>query len=151
MTTSNFVKAIYKVAILICALTSFGVQAADKPAEKSTNARAQVVFQVSDDDAKKWNLALNNAKNVQQELGVKNVDVEIVVYGPGIGMLKFESAVASRIDEALTAGVKVVACENTMKAQKLSKADMMTTIGYVPAGVVEIMNKQKEGYAYIRP
>jgi len=47
--------------------------------------------------------------------------------------------------------VKVVACENTMKNMKLTKADMMPTIGYVPAGVVEIMNKQKEGYAYIRP
>ncbi len=151
MTTSSFAKVIYNVAFLIFAMTSFSVQAADKPSEKSTSLRAQVVFQVSDDDAKKWNLALNNAKNVQQELGAKNIDVEIVVYGPGIGMLKFESTVATRIDEALNAGVKVVACENTMKNMKLTKADMMPTIGYVPAGVVEIMNKQKEGYAYIRP
>lgn len=151
MTKRSISKTICNAAFLFVALTSFGAQAADKQLDKAASPRSQVVFQVSDDDAKKWNLALNNAKNVQQDLGEKNVDVEIVVYGPGIGMLKFESTVAGRIDEAIKAGVKVVACENTMKAQKLTKTDMLTTIGYVPAGVVELMKKQKEGYAYIRP
>ncbi|TCV82974.1 hypothetical protein EDC63_1177 [Sulfurirhabdus autotrophica] len=110
----------------------------------------KVVFQVSEADPKNWNLALNNAKNVRQELGAK-AELEIVVYGPGISMLKIDSPVASRIDEALASGVKVVACENTMKGQKLTKDDMLPTIGYVPAGVVELMKKQREGYAYIRP
>ena len=66
-------------------------------------------------------------------------------------MLKRESAVASRIDEALTSGVRVVACENTMAGQKLTKPDMLPGIGYVPAGVTEIMLKQQQGYAYLRP
>ena len=48
-------------------------------------------------------------------------------------------------------GVKVVACENTMKAQKLAVADMLRGISYVPAGVVEMMKKQKAGWAYIWP
>ena len=38
-----------------------------------------------------------------------------------------------------------------MKAQKLAYDDMLPAIGYVPAGVVELMQKQQEGYAYIRP
>ena len=38
-----------------------------------------------------------------------------------------------------------------MTGQKLTKADMLNGIGYVRAGVVELMQKQKEGYAYIRP
>jgi intracellular sulfur oxidation DsrE/DsrF family protein len=29
--------------------------------------------------------------------------------------------------------------------------DMLPNIGYVSAGVVELMKKQKQGYAYIRP
>ena len=48
-------------------------------------------------------------------------------------------------------GVKVSACENTMRGQKLAKADMLDGIGYVPAGVVEIMQKQQQGWAYLRP
>lgn len=111
----------------------------------------KVVFQVSDADPAKWNLTLNNVRNVQQDLGKDKVTVEIVAYGPGIGMLKLDSAVGPRIADALSGGVAVVACENTMKGQKLTREDMLPRIGYVEAGVVELMKRQKEGYAYIRP
>jgi intracellular sulfur oxidation DsrE/DsrF family protein len=114
-------------------------------------AQSKVVFQVSDGDPAKWNLTLNNAHNVQQILGADKVKVEIVAYGPGIGMLKLESPVAQRVAEAVGNKVEVVACEQTMKAQKLTKADMLKESGYVPGGVVELMKRQQEGYAYIRP
>ncbi len=120
-------------------------------AQQAAPARSKVVLQVSDADAAKWNTALNNAKNIQADLGAANVDVEIVAYGPGIGMLKADSVVGNRIDEALAAGVKVVACENTMREQKLTQADMLGKIGYVSSGVVEIMQRQQQGWAYIRP
>ncbi len=118
---------------------------------QSHAAKNKVVFQVSDGDPQKWNLALNNAKNLQDDLGSDDVDLEIVAYGPGIGMLKGDSPVAARIAAAVKGGVKIVACENTMRGQKLVVADMLPTIGYVPAGVVELMKKQQQGYAYIRP
>ena len=114
-------------------------------------AQTKVVFQVSDNDPGKWNLTLNNVRNVQADLGADKVTAEVVVYGPGIGMLKAESPVASRIADAMGKGVKIVACKNTMRAQKLVEADMLPAIGYVPAGVVELIEKQGEGYAYIRP
>jgi hypothetical protein len=111
----------------------------------------KVVFQVSDADPARWALALNNVRNVQTDLGAGNVAVEIVAYGPGIGMLKMDSVVGTRISEALAAGVSVVACENTMKNQKVAREDMLPRIGYVEAGVVQLMKRQREGYAYIRP
>jgi hypothetical protein len=114
-------------------------------------AKNKLVFQVSDADPQKWNLTLNNVRNVIDDLGSDNVDLEVVVYGPGIGMLKGDSPVAKRVADALKGGVKVVACENTMKGQHLVYADMLPDIGYVPAGVVELMKKQQQGYAYIRP
>ena len=119
---------------------------------QSSPAKSRVVFQVSDNDPAKWGLALNNIRNVQDDLGGSDaVDVELVAYGPGIGILKGDSPMAKRIADALKSGVKVVACENTMKAQKLVYADMLPDIGYVPAGVVELMRKQQQGWAYIRP
>jgi intracellular sulfur oxidation DsrE/DsrF family protein len=118
---------------------------------QSSPTKNKIVFQVSDGDPQKWGLALNNTKNAQDNLGKENVDIEIVVYGPGIGMLKDDSVVGNRVADAVKSGVKVVACETTMKAQKLTTADMLPVIGYVPAGVVELMKKQQAGYAYIRP
>ncbi len=121
-------------------------QASDKVGKPN-----RLVIQVSDNDPGKWGLALNNAQNVINDLGASTVALEIVVYGPGIGMLKSDSPMASRIAAALKGGMQIVACENTLKAQKLTRADMLPDIGYVPAGVVELMQKQQQGYAYIRP
>ena len=113
--------------------------------------RHKIVIQVSDNDPAKWNLALNNAKNLQDDVGAANVDIEIVAYGPGIGMLKLESPTGSRIADAMKANVKVLACENTMRGQKLTRDDMLSGLAYVPAGVTEIMTKQSDGWAYLRP
>ena len=111
----------------------------------------KVVFQVSDADPAKWNLALNNARNVQQDLGGDKVAIEIVAYGPGIGMLKLDSVAGARVTESMASGMSVVAVENTMRNQKITRDDMLPKIGYVAAGVVQLMARQKEGYAYIRP
>jgi intracellular sulfur oxidation DsrE/DsrF family protein len=137
------------VAVLASLLLVTGIASAQTP--QPAGAKSKVVIQVSDGDAAKWNLVLNNARNLQTDLGQSNVDIEIVAYGPGIGMLKADSVVGTRVDEALGAGVKVVACENTMRGQKLTKPDMLAGVGYVSAGVVEIMQKQQQGWAYLRP
>ena len=113
--------------------------------------RHRIVIQVSDGDAARWNLALNNARNLQDDVGAANVDIELVAYGPGIGMLKMDAPTNSRVAEAVKSGVKVLACENTMRNQKLSRDDMHPAIGYVKAGVTAIMLRQSEGWSYLRP
>ena len=146
---------LFNILTTVFALTmpfaTFNAEAADSGSLQAAAAREKVIFQVSDSVPGKWNLTLNNAKNVQDAIGKDKVDVEIVAYGPGIEMLKLESEVANRIDKALADGVKIVACENTMKNMKLTQADMLPSIGYVPGGVVELMRKQREGWSYIRP
>ena len=113
--------------------------------------RHKIVIQVSDSEHAKWNLALNNAKNLQDDVGAANVDIEIVAYGPGMGMLRLESPSASRVAEAGKNNIDIVACENTMRTQKLTREDMLSGIRYVPAGATEIMTKQGQGWAYLRP
>ena len=137
--------------VLLASALCLGAGVAAAPVQPGAAQKSRVVIQVSDADPAKWSLALNNAKNVQTDLGAANVDIELVAYGPGIGMLKADSIVGNRVDEAIAAGVKVVACENTMKNQKLTQVDMLNKIGYVQAGVVEIMQRQQQGWAYIRP
>lgn len=60
------------------------------------------MFQVGDADPAKWNLTLNNARNVHQDPGREKVAIEIVAYGPGIGMLKMDSVAGARITNALS-------------------------------------------------
>ncbi|MDD5248754.1 MAG: DsrE family protein [Rhodocyclaceae bacterium] len=113
--------------------------------------KTRLVLQVSDDDAKKWNLALSNAHNVQADLGKANVDIEIVAFGPGIGMLKEDTPVANRVEDAMADGVHFVACGNTMAAQKLTPDDMVKGLEYAKAGIVRLMQRQQQGWIYIRP
>ena len=67
------------VAIACAALAAplSAAAAEDKVAQKPQKER--VVIQVSDADPKKWYLALNNAKNVQTDIGADKSEVEIVV------------------------------------------------------------------------
>ena len=144
-------RQIIAVTLLAALPAAALISSSDARAEMPASTQNRVVMQVSDNDPAKWNLALNNARNLQADLGTKNVDIEIVAYGPGIGMLKADSVVGNRIADAMASGVRVEACENTMRGQKLEKSDMLNGIGYVPAGVVEIMQKQQQGWAYLRP
>ncbi|KAF0166722.1 MAG: hypothetical protein FD157_670 [Rhodocyclaceae bacterium] len=125
--------------------------AAGAPAAIAEPSRPSVVIQVSDGDTKSWNQALNVIKNVQNEYGKDKVDIELVVFGNGSGMLKFDSPLANRIDDTLASGASVSMCENTMKGQKLTKADMHPKIGYVKAGIIEIIEKTKNGWTVVRP
>jgi len=125
--------AMKNILLLCIAALAFGAHPA------LAQEKQRVVFQVSDNDPAKWNLALNNARNVQQELGKQNVQVEIVAYGPGLAMLKGDSPVASRLAGAMDDNVGLLACENTMTNTKATKADMYGGIAYVPAGVTHIM------------
>ena len=150
-----FLYAAFSVCLAL-AIPGHSYAAADaqpkaKAVAHKTVKKERVVFQVSDGDPQKWNLALNNIKNVQDALGKDKVDVELVVYGPGIGMLKMESPVGNRVNDAAANGSRIVACETTMHALKLSKDDMLKSVGYVPGGVIELMKREKEGWAYIRP
>ncbi len=141
--------ALVVAAGLHFAPAAYGQSASQQAAPKSD--RYKVVLQVSDADPAKWNLALNNARNVQEDLGKGNVDVEIVAYGPGLGMLKGESKVADRLAQAIDSNIGLMACENTMRNTKVTKADMYSGIRYVDAGVVHLMKRQREGWSYIRP
>ncbi|MHB8742456.1 MAG: DsrE family protein [Sulfuricaulis sp.] len=133
--------------LLLIGMTSLGtvVHAADK------SGKPGVVIQISENNPEVWNLALNNAKNIQQVMGKENVNIEIVAYGPGINMFKFDSEVGPRLKEANNDGVALRACGNTMKAMHLTKKDLDDNVKVVKAGIIEIINKQREGWSYIKP
>jgi intracellular sulfur oxidation DsrE/DsrF family protein len=119
-------------------------------AQAAASPRNRALFQVTDNDPARWNMILNNMANLREGVGSEGADIELVAYGPGILMLKADSPAKQRIAEALKSGVSVNACQHTMHGFKLAPADMLPEIGYVPSGVVEVMKKQQQGWAYIR-
>ena len=106
---------------------------------------------MTENDQHVWNEVFGNFHNIQRALGPENVAIEMVVYADAIGMLRDDSLVANKVEQALDEGVKIVACENTMNAQHITKDSMLPDIGYVQAGIVELIKLQAQGWAYVRP
>jgi uncharacterized protein len=143
--------AIAALALTLAPFAPVTIAADQAGAGQVPTKRNKVIFSVTDNDRGKWNLVLSNAMSVQQNVGAKDIEVEIVVWGPGINMIKMESPVGNRVEELVEKGIKVVACETTMHDLKLTDQDMLPKIGYVPGGVIELMQKQQQGWAYVRP
>lgn len=114
----------------------------------------KLVIQVSTDDPRTQKIALNNAVNLQKLYGMDNVVIEIVAYGPGLGLLTKKSGQASRVESLALQDIHFSACGNTMsKVAKKSgkKPVLLEGVDQVTAGVARIMELQQQGYAYIRP
>ncbi len=138
------------VTVLALPTGSVAADVAASPAAVA-GAKHRVILQVSDDNPKTWNQALNGIENLQQVYGKQNVDVELVAFGFGLGILKLDSVAGSRVLDALQSGANIVACEVTMRRQKLTKADLLPNLSYAPSGLVEIITRQKEGWIVVRP
>ena len=119
-------------------------------AGSAESPRERAIFAVSDNDAARWNLTLGNINNAIDALGADAADIELVVYGPGINMLKKDSPVADKIAAALARGVHIAACQNSMRGAKLELNDLAPGVGSVPSGVVELIHREHAGYAYVR-
>jgi intracellular sulfur oxidation DsrE/DsrF family protein len=81
-----------------------------------------------------------------------NAKYEVVVYNQGVELvMKNNTKYQARLQSLKTKGVNFVVCENTLKNRKISKdAFPEVLVGFVPAGIAEIVEKQEEGWSYIR-
>jgi len=114
----------------------------------------KLVIQVSTGDPATQSMALNNAVNVQKELGLDNVIIEIVAYGPGLSLLTPNNELSQRVPSLAMQNMTFSACGNTMHSieEKTGKpVTLVEGVQIVKAGVVRIMELQEQGYSYVRP
>lgn len=120
----------------------------------AADVKHKLVIQVSSNEPITQKIALNNAVNLQKHYGIDNVAIEIVAYGPGLGLLTKKSELANRVESLAMQDITFSACGNTIKKmeKKSGKPVQLTNgVNVVPGGVVRIMELQESGYAYIRP
>lgn len=114
----------------------------------------KIVIQVSTDDPRTQKIALNNAVNLQKMYGMDNIAIEIVAYGPGLGLVTQGSKQAVRVKSLAMQNIRFSACGNTMNkiAKKTGhRPKPLEGVHEVKAGVSRIMELQQQGYAYVRP
>ena len=148
--------------LFVCLLLLIGIPSAIAFGQDTATPKPggdKIVVQVNEDDPKGMNLALNNVQNLlsyYKDKGEK-VQIEVVAFGPGLHMLRQDtSPVKDRVGAISTANpeVQFSACSNTlanMTKQEGNKPALITEAKPVAAGVVRIVELQKQGYIYLRP
>jgi intracellular sulfur oxidation DsrE/DsrF family protein len=150
------------IARLQSLLTALAIALALATGAAAENAKPhRVAIQIDQGDEKVMNMVLNNAKNVLEHYRAKNEDaeVEIVAYGPGLDMLRDDkSPVKDRIKQMVEVDfrskIAFSACNNTKQGMEKREGHPITIIPQatiVPSGVVRLMERQEEGWSYVRP
>ena len=139
------------VTFLVSALSA-SVAGLSGAAETSQGPH-RVVMHLNSGDEKVQRGALNNIRNLYQEVGREHVLVELVVHGAGLTLLtKKDSTLAPELAQLKTAyDVEFTACSNTMKAQGLTRADLLDQVDRTVPAMVRLMELQEQGWVYIKP
>ena len=135
-------------AFLLVAILSFSQfsETAKTAGDKKTH---RIVFQITTPDTSAYRALTRQINNVLSHWPAAQIDV--VAHNKGIGLLeKKKSNVPTELATLKAQGVRFLACEQTLKQLKLEKADILPEAGFVERGIVHIVERQEEGWAYIK-
>jgi uncharacterized protein len=142
------------IAALFAVLLPYQPARGEDPGAKGKADRPhRVVMHMNSSDERVQHKALNNIRNLYQEVGRERLQVEVVAHGDGISLLTkattdFREELARLKAEF---GVQYTACSNTMKAVKLTRDDLIEEVGDTVPAMVRLMERQEQGWAYIKP
>jgi intracellular sulfur oxidation DsrE/DsrF family protein len=112
----------------------------------------RVIFHLDEDSEEKINEVFNNLRNLIADLGQENVEVELLTNGKGVMAMRRENeSNGLRIRNLARQGVKFAVCANSIRHLKIDPDELAPEAEIVPAGVSELVKKQSDGWAYIRP
>ena len=160
----NYVCALFVLALGCCCLggayagqSDQGKPAVKKEAEKTggtrmTNQR-KVVFHLDADEEGRFALALENIKNLFKEVPPQSCQVSIVANAKAVLLFRKDRVGKHTADmqELHKAGVRFKACRNALAKNKVATEDLFEIVEIVPAGILELIDLQAQGFAYIKP
>lgn len=138
----------------ILCLLSFGLlgltmQAQNDPSMIMDMDEHKIVIQLTSGDTTVHKMLMKQLNNIL--VATPNSKVEVVCHGPGIDMLTTaKTRVYPKLIDMNAKGIRFIACENTLREWKLTKEQIIPESGFVKAGIIEVVQKQEEGWSYIR-
>jgi hypothetical protein len=166
MAISKFQAAARAAAFAACCIVPLVTVPGSASAQDTAqdDADEEIVFhklalQVSDDDETAMRSALDMASNVSRSYSAKahEVEIRIVVYGPGLDMLRPDrSPVLDRLKafQQSMPNVTFAACRNTLDTLERKEGRRPELVPYaeiVEAGGAELIELHEQGYAIIKP
>jgi intracellular sulfur oxidation DsrE/DsrF family protein len=116
--------------------------------------KLKVIFHVNENE--RWNIALGNITNLIKDVGEENVDIVVLANGPSVAAYVDQEKI--EIMKGLSEkGAKFLACRNSLNKMCaegiicINEESLPIFVQVIPAGITEIIKKQQEGYAYVKP
>lgn len=136
------------LAVVTSGVLAAYLAAAEPPA---ATGPLKAVVHVNFADEERQGHGLKNVENILKAAG-EGASVVLVCHGGGITLVtRGRSKHPEQLGRLVKRGVRVVACENTMRDKGIKRGDLLDGVGTVPAGAVEVIRRQQAGYGYFRP
>jgi intracellular sulfur oxidation DsrE/DsrF family protein len=153
MSIWTLLRVVVGVALLAttlpCSLRAQQVPLQDKPF-----AEHKIVLQLSDSDVRKQNLVISVANNLLKFYDPDKVAIEVVAFGPGIDVLRSESAARKQVESLIAQGVRFDVCLNTVdtiERETGRRPEIIPGATPVQVGVGQILFLVENGYTLVRP
>lgn len=143
------------IALSMMALLSLGLSTGAAYAEDY--GKQKVVYHVNVDDEKQLKATLGNIQNHINAVGKENIDLRVVMHGPGVQLLQIANKnpdFQDKISNLKRQGVHFNVCNNTLVGKKIDyKTDLydVSKEDIVPSGVAELAALQSKGFSYVKP
>jgi intracellular sulfur oxidation DsrE/DsrF family protein len=112
----------------------------------------RVVFHLDEPSKGRADLVFGNIENLLADLGENNVEVELVANGGGVkALVKGPASHAEQVQRLAAKGVLFAACAHSLSQLEITRDTLVAPVEVVSSGVGELVKKQAEGWAYIRP
>jgi intracellular sulfur oxidation DsrE/DsrF family protein len=110
----------------------------------------RALFHVNEASEDKHRAVVRTIFNLLAE--VPDAEVELVVQGDALPMvMQGATRVREGIEELKARKVRVAVCQNTMNAKGVTREDLLPGLEVVPSAIGEIVRRQHEGMAYVKP
>jgi intracellular sulfur oxidation DsrE/DsrF family protein len=113
----------------------------------------KVIFHLDMDEEKRLLMALNNMENLLKAVPETQSSICLVANGSAVGLFQRERAAVHglRVGELVKKGVRFLMCSNSLANLNLAPEAMLNGCEVIKAGIVELIERQSDGYAYIKP
>jgi Uncharacterized conserved protein len=105
------------------------------------------------DENSKWDLLLGNVTNLLHALDSDPFQIEVLANSEAVRLYVNDpqNRYLTRMTELAEKGVRFVACNNSLGKLGIAHGHLAAFVKVVPTGVLELVQRQDEGYAYIKP
>lgn len=111
-----------------------------------------LVLHLNREDEFSLDAALNYVRNYRAALPDGNFKIALLANGPAVKFFKRDAACSAEVTALLqSVHVTLVLCRHAMETHNLTENDMVAGCRVVPAGIVELVRLQADGYAYVKP